>query len=394
MLELIINQKEDLENIILLQNGKIIEYYTSTAEDRKRRLEGNIYAGKVGDIINGMQAAFVDFGGSKKGFIHLKDAMPQVDERKGKLDTSIDIKKILKPNQKILIQVKKDSDNKKGARVSTHISLPGRFIVIMPNIDFITISQKIDDKKKKDELIKFIKENLPEGFGAIIRTSAEKVSKDEIKKDIDVLLNKWEKIEKEYNSISNEPKLICESENVVEKMFIDLSVNGIDRITTNSKEEYEKLKNNLNKSYTTEVIYENKKDLIEEYGLIGQLEKIENRKIWLNCGGFITIDKTEALTAIDVNTGKFTGNKDLESTIFKVNKEATIEIAKQLRLRDIGGIIIIDYIDMKEKENREKIENLLKEELKADRAKTQVEGFTKLNLMELTRKHICSHLNG
>lgn len=394
MLELIINQKEDLENIILLQNGKIIEYYTSTAEDRKRRLEGNIYAGKVGDIINGMQAAFVDFGGSKKGFIHLKDAMPQVDERKSKLDTSIDIKKILKPNQKILIQVKKDSDNKKGARVSTHISLPGRFIVIMPNIDFITISQKIDDKKKKDELIKFIKENLPEGFGAIIRTSAEKVSKDEIKKDIDVLLNKWEKIEKEYNSISNEPKLICESENVVEKMFIDLSVNGIDRITTNSKEEYEKLKNNLNKSYTTEVIYENKKDLIEEYGLIGQLEKIENRKIWLNCGGFITIDKTEALTAIDVNTGKFTGNKDLESTIFKVNKEATIEIAKQLRLRDIGGIIIIDYIDMKEKENREKIENLLKEELKADRAKTQVEGFTKLNLMELTRKHICSHLNG
>lgn len=394
MLELIINQKEDLENIILLQNGKIIEYYTSTAEDRKRRLEGNIYAGKVGDIINGMQAAFVDFGGSKKGFIHLKDAMPQVDERKSKLDTSIDIKKILKPNQKILIQVKKDSDNKKGARVSTHISLPGRFIVIMPNIDFITISQKIDDKKKKDELIKFIKENLPEGFGAIIRTSAEKVSKDEIKKDIDVLLNKWEKIEKEYNSISNEPKLICESENVVEKMFIDLSVNGIDRITTNSKEEYEKLKNNLNKSYTTEVIYENKKDLIEEYGLIGQLEKIENRKIWLNCGGFITIDKTEALTAIDVNTGKFTGNKDLESTIFKVNKEATIEIVKQLRLRDIGGIIIIDYIDMKEKENREKIENLLKEELKADRAKTQVEGFTKLNLMELTRKHICSHLNG
>ena len=139
MLELIINKNEDLENIILLQNGKIIEYYTSTEEDRKRRLEGNIYVGKVGDIIDGMQAAFVDFGDSKKGFIHLKDAMPQVDEKKQKLDTSIDIKKVLKSNQKILIQVKKDSDNKKGARVSTHISLPGRFVVIMPNIDFITI---------------------------------------------------------------------------------------------------------------------------------------------------------------------------------------------------------------------------------------------------------------
>ena len=394
MLELIINKNEDLENIILLQNGKIIEYYTSTEEDRKRRLEGNIYVGKVGDIIEGMQAAFVDFGGSKKGFIHLKDAMPQVDEKKQKLDMSIDIKKVLKPNQKILIQVKKDSDNKKGARVSTHISLPGRFVVIMPNIDFITISQKIDDKKKKDELIRFMKDNLPDGFGAIVRTSAEKVSKDEIKKDIEALLKKWNKIEKEYNSSSSEPKLICESENVVEKMLVDLSTNGIDRITTNSEDEYGRLKNSLSEMDIIKLVYENKKNLIEEYGLIGQLEKLENRKIWLNCGGFITIDKTEALTAIDVNTGKFTGKNDLESTIFKVNKEATIEIAKQLRLRDIGGIIIIDYIDMKNKENKEKIENLLKEQLKTDRAKTQVEGFTKLNLMELTRKHICSHLNG
>ena len=394
MLELVINKNEDLENIILLQNGKIVEYYISTKEDRKRRLEGNIYVGKVGDIIDGMQAAFVDFGGNKKGFIHLKDAMPQIDEKKQKLDTTIDIKKVLKPNQKILIQIKKDSDNKKGARVSTHISLPGKFVVVMPNIDFITISQKIDNKEKKDELIKFIKENLPKGFGAIVRTSAEKASKEDIKKDIDNLLNKWKKIEKEYNTSAGEPKLICESENVVEKMLIDLSINGIDKITTNSKTEYEKIKNNLTETDTIKVAYQNKNDLIEEYGLIGQLEKIENRKIWLNCGGFITIDKTEALTAIDVNTGKFTGKKDLESTIFKVNKEATIEIAKQLRLRDIGGIIIVDYIDMKDKDNKDKIEKLLKDELKGDRAKTQVEGFTKLNLMELTRKHICSHLNG
>lgn len=392
MLELIINKKEDLENIILLQNGKIVEYYTSTEEDKKRRLEGNIYIGRVGEIIDGMQAAFIDFGGCKKGFIHLKDAMPQIDEKKAKLDMSTDIKKVLKINQKILVQVKKDSDNKKGARVSTHISLPGKFVVIMPNVDFITISQKIDDNKKKEELMKFIKETLPEGFGAIVRTSAENVPNDYIKEDIKKLLAKWNKIEKEYNNSSNEPKLICESENVVEKMLIDLSPNKIDKITTNSKKEYENLKksdfNNQN------IVFEDKQDLIQEYAITGQLEKLENRKIWLNCGGFITIDKTEALTAIDVNTGKFTGNKDLESTIFKVNKEATVEIAKQLRLRDIGGIIIVDYIDMRDKENKEKIQNLLKEELKADRAKTQVEGFTKLNLMELTRKHICSHLNG
>ncbi len=391
MLELIINKENDLENIILLQNGKIIEYYISTKEDRKRRLEGNIYIGKVGDIINGMQAAFVDFGGEKNGFIHLKDAMPQVDEKKQKLDDSMDIKNVLKQNQKILIQVKKDSDNKKGARVSTHISLPGRYIVLMPNIEFITISQKIENKEKKDELIKLIKNNIPENFGAIIRTSAINANENEIKKDIKNLLEKWKKIETKYNSNIDKPTLIYESENIAEKMIIDIGIENIDKITTNSKEEFEKL-SKTNK--TEKIVYKENKNIIEEYGIETQIQKIENRKIWLNCGGFITIDKTEALTAIDVNTGKFTGSKDLESTIFKVNKEATIEIAKQLRLRDIGGIIIIDYIDMKNKENKLKIEELLKENLKNDRAKTQIEGFTKLNLMELTRKHICSHLNG
>ena len=392
MLELIINKSKDIENILLIQNGKIIESYESTEEDKKRRLEGNIYISEVGDIIDGMQAAFVDFGGEKKGFIHFKDSIPQIDSTKEEIDASLDIKKVLKPKQKILIQIKKDSDDKKGARVSTHISLPGKFLVLMPNTNFITISQKIENESKKTELINFIKENLPKGFGAVIRTSSEKASKEEIKKDIDYLLNIWKQIEEKFNKNKNKIGLIWESENIVEKIITDLSVKSLENIVTNSKEEYNKLKNICEKE-NIKITLEEKQNLLEKYDLISQMQKIENRKIWLNCGGFITIDKTEALTAIDVNTGKFTGKKDLESTIFKVNKEATIEIAKQLRLRDIGGIIIIDYIDMKNKENKEKIETLLKEVLKEDRAKTQVEGFTKLNLMELTRKHICSHLN-
>lgn len=391
MLELIINKDKDLENIILVQNGKMLENYTSTEEDRKRRLEGNIYIGQVGDIINGMQVAFVDFGEEKKGFIHLKDAIPQVDETKEKIDTSLDIKKVLKPKQKILIQIKKDSDDKKGARVSTHISIPGKFVVLMPDTTFITISQKIENANKKQELIDFIKKELPKGFGAIIRTSAVKSSEEEIRKDIQNLINKWKEIEKKFNESSNTPKMLLEAENIVEKIITDLTAKNLEKITTNSKEEYYKLQKISNIEKIELKLEDN---LLSKYDLSKQIEKLENRKIWLNCGGFITIDKTEALTAIDVNTGKFTGNKDLESTIFKVNKEATIEIAKQLRLRDIGGIIIIDYIDMKDKENKEKIENLLKETLKEDRAKTQVEGFTNLNLMELTRKHICSHLNG
>lgn len=393
MLELIINKENDLETIILVQNGKILEYYTSTKEDRKKRLEGNIYIGQVGDIIHGMQAAFVDFGGEKKGFIHLKDAIPQVDETKEKIDVSLDIKKVLKTKQKLLIQVKKDSDDKKGARVSTHISIPGKYVVLMPDTSFITISQKVENADKKQELINFMKSNLPKGFGAIVRTSAEKVSKDEIKEDIENLLTKWKEIKNKFDKAQDEPKLLWESEDVAQKIITDLSAKCLERIITNCDEEFDRLKK-MKDTEKIEVVLEKQKDLLKMYDLDHQIEKLENRKIWLNCGGFITIDKTEALTAIDVNTGKFTGNKDLESTIFKVNKEATMEIAKQLRARDIGGIIIVDYIDMKNKENKEKIEELLKEALKEDRAKTQVEGFTRLNLMELTRKHICSHLNG
>ena len=393
MLELIVNKNEDLETIVLVENGKMLEHYISTENERKRRLEGNIYIAQVGDIINGMQAAFIDYGEKKKGFIHLKDVLPKIDETKEKIDNTINISKVIKPNQKIMIQIKKDSDFSKGARVSTHISLPGKYIVLMPNTDFITVSQKILSTDIKKELTKFIKTNLPEGFGAIIRTSCEKASFDDIKSDINALLERWEKIQTKYKQVKTVPKLIWESEGIIEKIITDLSSKNLENIVTNDKDIYKKLSNNYNKS-NIKIIFEEKPNLLEKYELEQQIEKLQDRKVWLNCGGFITIDKTEALTAIDVNTGKFTGKKDLESTIFKVNKEATIEIAKQLRLRDIGGIIIIDYIDMADKGNKKKIEELLKEEFKSDRAKTQVEGFTKLNLMELTRKHICSHLNG
>ena len=188
--------------------------------------------------------------------------------------------------------------------------------------------------------------------------------------------------------------LIYRAESILYKMLIDLSDKKIERILINDDEEIKNIKEFINNNEELSKIKIEKisgEDFFNTYDLEKQIEKIEKRKIWLKCGGFITIDKTEALTAIDVNTGKFTGTKDLEQTIFKVNKEATIEIAKQIRLRDIGGIIIIDYIDMTKQENKNKIEEMLKEKLKEDRSKTQVEGFTKLDLMEMTRKHICSH---
>ena len=392
MTELLIQVNNDQKQILLVENGNLIEYYEEN--DNSNRNEGNIYIGIVKDIIKGMQAAFVDIGTEKNSFIHLKDILPKIDETKEESDNSIDISDVVKQNQKILVQVKKDSNQKKGARVSTHINLPSKYIVFMPNTDIITVSQKIENEEEQKRLIRLVKENLSEGNGAIIRTSAQGKEK-EIINDIKEVENKWNKITQiSVNPELRRGKLLYKSESIIEKILMDLTDKKIDKIIVNDKEEYDNLRREQanNKEYKNiNIELSKEEDILEIYDLNKQIEKMNNRKIWLKCGGFITIDKTEALTAIDVNTGKYTGTKNLEQTVFKVNKEATIEIAKQLKLRDIGGIVIIDYIDMKEQENKEIIEKTLKEELKKDRSKTQVEGFTKLDLMELTRKHICSH---
>ena len=264
----------------------------------------------------------------------------------------------------------------------------------MPNTDIITVSQKIENKEEQDRLIKLVRENISKGNGAVIRTSAEGKEK-EIIEDIKLVESKWEKIVKDsQNEKQKAPRQLYKSENIVEKMLMDLADKGLAQVIVNDSVDYNeisKIKSENQEYKNLPILVKSEESIFDIYDLEQQIHKINNRKIWLKCGGFITIDKTEALTAIDVNTGKYTGNKTMEDTVFKVNKEATIEIAKQLRLRDIGGIIIIDYIDMQEEEDKKTIENLLKEELKKDRSKTQIEGFTKLDLMEMTRKYICSH---
>ena len=393
MLEIFINKNNINKEIALLENGHVLEYYID--EEKDFRKEGNIYKGVVNDVVKGMQAAFIDIGTEKNSFIHLKDILPKIDETKTENSEieNIEINKIIKKNDVLLVQVKKDSNMQKGARVSTHINLPSKYIALMPETDIITVSQKIENKEEQERLINLVKNNITKGNGAIIRTSA--IGKtEEIIEDIKYIEKKWKEIKKTFdkNTKKIEPKLIYKSEDSVEKMILDLPDNSINRILTNDEKEYNillKLKKESKYLINTKIELK-KEEILDTYDARKQIEKLQNRKIWLKCGGFITIDRTEALTAIDVNTGKYTGIKDAEQTIYKVNEEATIEIAKQLRLRDIGGIIIIDYIDMKNKENKEKIQKVLIDNLKNDRAKTQVEGFTKLDLMEMTRKHIMS----
>ncbi len=399
MQEILIDQDKLGNKIVALaENGNLVEKYEEKQE--QIRLEGNIYLGKVENVLIGMQAAFVDIGVEKNTFIHVKDIIPKTSNETGNKNEELskyNIKNYIHTGMPILVQVKRDSTNKKGARVSTHISLPGRFIVLMPNTEFITISKKIEKEAEKQRLIKIVEQNLPKGYGAIVRTSAEGKPEELIKQDIIRVTKGYNAIIEKANQIKSmenfEPTLLYQGDGIVGKILVDLVDQDLMKITTNNNEIAKYVKQFLTDTGLEEKVQLELKndDILKMYDIQTQIEKANSRKIWLKCGGFITIDKTEALTAIDVNSGKYVGTKDLEQTVYTVNKEASIEIAKQLRLRDIGGIIIIDYIDMEKQETKQKILQILEDALKKDRSKTQIIGFTPLDLLEMTRKHICSN---
>ena len=397
MQEIIIAKQEDKKIISIIDDGKIQEIYEEK-EDIKR-LEGNVYCGIVKDILPGMQAAFVDIGKEKNTFLHIKDLLPKVNEVTGNKNEDLkkyNIKDYIKINTCILVQVKKDATSAKGAKISTDINIPGRFVAVLPNDKFITVSQKIESEKERDRLIQIAKKVTNDNIGLIIRTAAENKSEQEIIDDINKTILKWEQINNEFKKAKdeNKPKVLFENDSIINKILLDTIDNGIENIYVDNTEDYnhiDKILKQINENNSVKLEIKQEENLLSMYDLEAQIEKTKQRKIWLKCGGFITIDKTEALTAIDVNSGKFTGKQSLEQTILKVNQEASIEIAKQLRLRDIGGIIVIDYIDMHDEKSRDKVLETLNNELKKDRSKTQILEFTKLDLLEMTRKHMFSN---
>ena len=399
MQELVIHKYENKKNIMLVEDGILRELYEENEENI--RLEGNIYLGIVKDVFPGMQAAFVDIGEGKNSYIHIKDIIPKMSEITGNKEENLSqypIQKYIKKQDCLLVQVRKDENHHKGARLTTHIHIPGKYVIFMTECSFITISQKIEKQEEKDRLKKIVQEIAEQEqihFGFVIRTAAEGKDKTLIEQDIQDVLKKWNYIQKRMQQLKQEhvPAIIEKQTSIIEKIIIDVATNGLSKIWVDSlevKAQVEKILQDKHINEKIDIMYQ-EKNLIKMYDLNEQMEKAKNRKIWLNCGGFVTIDKTEALTAIDVNSGKFTGSKtskDLEKTILRVNEEATIEIAKQLRLKDIGGIIVIDYIDMQDQKNKERIIELLKQNLKKDRSKTQIMDFTKLNLLEMTRKQM------
>lgn len=385
MKELVILGSEDKKVICLIEDEELVEKYEE--DENNKSIEGNIYIGKVQNVITGLQSAFVNIGEKRNAFIHVKDILPKIDIVKNEKPEEKNINELIKPGDPIIVEVKKEAVDKKGPRLSTHITLTNRFVVFMPNSNFITVSQKIEDNKERERLKEIVRKYLPEGSGAIIRTVAESKTEEELKKDILKTIEKWKGIQN--ISIDEIPQKIYDKGGVLKKTIVDLVDNKLDKIVLNDKKDLSLIKSILDE-IDANVKIEIDNEILKKYNLSKQIQELESNKVWLKNGGFITIDKTEALVAIDVNSGKFIGKKDVEETITKVNLEAAKEISKQLRLRDISGIIIIDFIDMQEEKNKQAVINEIIKNSKKDRSKVQVEEFTKLNLMEITRKHINS----
>lgn len=390
MEEIVVEQTERGVLVCVLEHGEIVEKYEWEA--KKTSTIGNIYMGTVTEVLNGMQACFVDIGLPKKAFLAVKDAMPKVDMAQEEVTkagqqakiTATPMSQVLQKGQKVLVQIRKEAMEDKGPRVSTHVTLAGNYVVLMPETEIVTISQKITEMEEKQRLLQIVKLALSPNYGCIVRTDAVGVEEEVITKEIQELEERWHQIYQQFQAEQeNSFAFLYDDNQMIDKVARDMVRRTTQKVYVNRKEWYERLQQKIEKE---KIVWQEKKDWIAEFGLQGELEKADYRKIWLKCGAQIVIDKTEALTAIDVNSSRYIGKENWEETIFHVNQEAAVEIMKQLRLKDIGGIIIIDFIDMQKPEHQEAILSLLREEQKKDRSKVEVKDFTQLNLVEMTRK--------
>ncbi|MDN5321704.1 MAG: ribonuclease [Clostridia bacterium] len=380
--EIIVQSNEDETQVAVLENEQLAEIYIERSISD--RLVGSIYKGKVENVLPGMQAAFVDIGLEKNAFLYVEDAITNGTYNENGF--KVNIRDILKEGQEVLVQVAKEPIGNKGPRVTRQITLPGRFLVLMPGVDYVGISRRISDDTERERLKKIAEKIKPQKMGIIVRTVAEGTSLEELEEDMELLLKIWQKIEHK-DRVSGAPKLIHKDLELVKRILRDVVTDDVRRIIVNSRFTYEKIVELVGqKVLKYKVNLTEDQDLFAKYNIKQELIRALKRKVWLKSGGYIVIDQTEALTSIDVNTGKYVGSVDLADTVLKTNLEAAVEIAKQLRLRNIGGIIIIDFIDMENGEHQKEVLARLEEELHKDKTKVHILGITSLGLVEMTRK--------
>lgn len=387
MKRIVVHGSEQNCQVAVMENGRLVEFYAERSSERGRA--GNIYKGRVVNVLAGMQAAFVDIGMEKNAFLYIDDLLPAHLEKQPAEKPSI--LELVKKGQDIVVQVKKEPIGTKGARVTTHYALPGRWLVYMPHADYVAVSKKVEPDKEKARLKEIGDALRRNGEGLILRTVAGGETADALHNDLVQLRESWERLER-AGRISQPPALLYQDAGMLERMIRDLFTNQVDELLIDDEamwREAERLVAQMAPAISGRLKrHGGNEPIFQSYNVEEELELAFRRKIWLKSGGYLVVDQTEALTVIDVNTGKFTGSSGLAETVFTTNREAAEEIARLLRLRDIGGIVVVDFIDMNEERERKAISDELEYHAKGDRAKPNVVGWTKLGLLELTRKKV------
>lgn len=413
MKKIIINHSEWQTRIALTQDNVLENIYFS--QNTQESLERSFFKGKISKVLPGIQTAFVDIGQEKAGFLHISEidremAMQKISKSmqfdeyeepqakpKGRRDASKpDVSKILKEGDNILVQVSKEPVYEKGAKLTTCFALPGRFLVLMPNIPRFGVSKKIDDKEERNRLKLIIKQHIPESMGAIIRTSAQDASAQELVKDLNYLINSWHAIEEKYRNAQSEEKIFSDLDLVLQTVrdHLDEQVEAIVVDDEAVQTAIYRFTRNIAPEYSHIIqLYNNPTNIFDYFDLERQIHEALNKKVALPSGGSLIIETTEAMTVIDVNTGKFIGKSNLEETILKTNLEAAQEITRQLRLRNIGGLIVIDFIDMEKSANRQKLFKFFEETLKKrDKFQSVVLKISEFGLVQMTRKRANKNL--
>lgn len=399
--EIIVNSTQHETRVALLEDGKLVELLVQGAEER--RIVGNIYKGRIKTVLPGMQAAFVDIGMEKAAFLHSSD-IGQVSD--GRYDADEDeeapadivrksrragIETVLKDGQEVLAQVIKEPISSKGPRVTTEISIAGRYLVLVPDDSHIRVSKRISDWSEKKRLRAIVRDLRPEGFGFIVRTEAEGRHEADFKTDVKRLLKYWTQLKKHAERLEP-PAVIHQEMGMVTGIIRDVYSDDVENLVVDNRAVYREIM-----SFVREIapalkgrvrLYKEAVPIFDYYNVEPEIEKMLDRRIWIRKGAYLVIDQTEAMVTIDVNTGRFVGRKDQESTILNTNLEAAREVARQIRLRDIGGLIIVDFIDMYSRENRRKLYDEFCHHFRSDRAKRAISPVSDFGLVEMTRERV------
>jgi ribonuclease G len=394
----------------LLEDSKVVELVVEQPDNN--RILGNIYRGRIDKIVPGIQSAFVDIGLGMSAFLHISDVDPALlpapeegdkgSERyeeflnkstrdKRRKIARVPIETVLTEGQQVIVQITKEPIADKSPKVTTQISLAGRFVVLVPDSDLIGVSKKSDDEANRKKIKRMVREMLPKGLGCIVRTIGLKVPEDHIRNELEALVDSWERVKKEAVSGAG-PKTLYSERGITTQVIRDLFAEDVAEVIADTEDDYDEIVSYLEQIAPAMVdrvaFYQSEIPLFDAFDVERELDKSIKRKVWMKSGGYLYFDHAEALLAIDVNTGRNTGKNNLEETVFKTNMESCYEIARQLRLRDIGGIIVVDFIDMRNAKNRKKIEDKMEELLDIDSTTTSFTSLSKFGLMEITRKRV------